>query len=466
MTATISGVRGSNPDSVTAAAGALGKSVAEVQTQIHSQQGLLSGVRQSWAGRASTAAVGRGSGLMQSQIAFRNRLDVVRRALSAGGRQLSALRAHILSLSSQASVLGGIVDDDGTVRPSGTGQMMTPTLAKAYTVVLQRLLAAFDSVDAATASAVRGAGSSATVQAVGFGVGGDAPQGPPGLGSAVGEKRQNEIDAFKEVFSREPTSETDWETAAALDPHSYDEKYQGVPPSIVVGKIEPVPGQGVVKSGLFIPRDEVFNVPRNDLGDNRGFDPNFAPEDTRVSLYVDYENGVVIARQNPSVDDAGSVEVATPRVKVQQAPDGAVRIQYDAKNAFAPPGADLSGHMVRGDVVLTPGISGQPAAVDGLIGDYPSLEVYQNMPDGTTHTIVQDAADSGNSLGPLTELPFSHEIGRGAAAFEPFESYAPQLPGGPRFPGDTVPYVPGQVDPNTPTNLGPTNDIPRVVVVR
>jgi hypothetical protein len=54
-----------------------------------------------------------------------------------------------------------------------------------------------------------------------------------------------------------------------------------------------------------------------------------------------------------------------------------------------------------------------------------------------------DAADSGNPLGPLTELPFSHEIGNGSAAFEPFESYAPQLPGGPRYPGDTVPYVPG-----------------------
>ncbi len=68
---------------------------------------------------------------------------------------------------------------------------------------------------------------------------------------------------------------------------------------MVVGRIEPVPGQGIVRMGLYIPAGEVVNFPHNDLGDDRGEDQTFDPERTRVSLYVDYENGLVIARQNP-----------------------------------------------------------------------------------------------------------------------------------------------------------------------
>ena len=144
----------------------------------------------------------------------------------------------------------------------------------------------------------------------------------------------------------------------------------------------------------------------------------------------------------------------------------AVRIQYEAANGFAPPGAELSGHVVRGDIVVTPGKGSAAASVDGLIGDYPSLEAYQNVPTGHTYTLAQDAADSGNVYGPLTELPLSHEIGRGTAAFAPFGSDAPQLPGGPRYPGDTVPYIPGRVDLNAPTDLGSVERIPDVVVVK
>ena len=338
MGATISLVQASRPDGVTAAAAAIQQAVTKVQKHIQTQQGLMRSLGQNWAGPASTVAMGRGDRIMQSQIDFRDRLEAVRRALRSGGQQLSALSAQILSLSTQASALGGIVGDDGTVRPSGSGRLMTPAVAKAYSAVLQKMLRTFDSVDAATAAAVQQGGRS---------------------GSA----------------------------------------------------------------------------------------------------------SLVIARQNPSVDVDGNVKVANPDVKVQQAPDGAVRIQYGAKNAFAPPGADLSGHVVRGDIVVTPGAGGQPASIDGVVGDYPSLEVYQEMPNGTSHTVAQDAADSGNPYGPLTELPFSHEIGSGSSAFEPLASYAPQLQGGPRYPDDTIPYVPGQIDANTPTDLGPTDKIPDVVVV-
>ncbi len=40
-------------------------------------------------------------------------------ALRSGGTNLTALRTQILSLMSQAAALGGLVSDDGTVRPMG-----------------------------------------------------------------------------------------------------------------------------------------------------------------------------------------------------------------------------------------------------------------------------------------------------------------------------------------------------------
>jgi hypothetical protein len=61
-------------------------------------------------------------------------------ALSAGGEQLSALRTQLLSAAGQATSLGGLVSDDGSVRAAGGGRFMTPALAAAYTALLKALL--------------------------------------------------------------------------------------------------------------------------------------------------------------------------------------------------------------------------------------------------------------------------------------------------------------------------------------
>lgn len=66
--------------------------------------------------------------------------------------------------------------------------------------------------------------------------------------ASMANQQQNRIDAFRQVFDRPPTSAADRETAAMLDPHSYEAKYAGVAPNIVVGHIQPVPGQGVVRA--------------------------------------------------------------------------------------------------------------------------------------------------------------------------------------------------------------------------
>jgi len=52
----------------------------------------------------------------------------------------------------------------------------------------------------------------------------------------------------------------------------------------------------------------------------------------------------------------------------------------------------------------------------------PSMEVYQAMPDKTTRTVLIDNAASGGQRGPMTNLPFHHDVGSGGKAFAPFET--------------------------------------------
>ena len=127
-------------------------------------------------------------------------------------------------------------------------------------------------------------------------------------------QKRNQIEAFRRTFGRDPVSDGDWATAAALDPHSYNPKNNGAQANIIVARIQPVPGQGVVRTNMFIPSKDVWaptvELPPfdnghalpydNNLGDNRGFDPYIGPEESRVTIYTDFENGIIVARQNPS----------------------------------------------------------------------------------------------------------------------------------------------------------------------
>lgn len=227
------------------------------------------------------------------------------------------------------------------------------------------------------------------------------------------DRHANQMAAFTAFYGRPPTSTTDWSMAAMLDPHSYQPKNAGTDAVLQVGRITPQPGKGLVRLALYIPSDEVFNVPNYDIGDNRGPNEHFDPEQARVSLYIDYETGTVVARQNPSVDTEGEVRVASPQVLVSQTTTGAVRVEYDAANPFSPPDPTGS-HTVKGDIVVTPGGDGTDWGLDGSIGDYPAFEVYHDDPaGGATTTLDQDAADNEGSLGPLLELPQHHDVGSG-----------------------------------------------------
>ncbi len=232
----------------------------------------------------------------------------------------------------------------------------------------------------------------------------DLKQGPGG----VGDRRFNEIEAFHTVFGRLPVSAADWTTAAVLDPHSYDPAAAGVAPEVVLARIDPVAGQGVVRVGQWIEQRDVISGPwRRDFGNTRGADPQFDPANTKVTAYIDYENGLVVMRQNPSVEltpdgGPGDVRVGVPEAAVQQLPDGSVRIQYDAGNPFAPdiatnPPWPLQDNpwTVNGDLVVTPTADG--VRVDGTRTDYP-------LDGGVSRPPRRDDSDGTDRSGHSREL--------------------------------------------------------------
>lgn len=221
--------------------------------------------------------------------------------------------------------------------------------------------------------------------------------------------RENQELAFRQVFDRAPTSPADWQTAAMLDTHNYDPKYKGVQSEVTAAKIDPQPGKGVVQVNAFIPGQRVWNF-GHDKGDNRGFNPNALPEQARGNLLIDYENGLVVARDNPSVSvESGNVAVHKPDVSVVQGPGGAVNIKWDMADGFVPGGADmgkLTAHSVAGEMVVKPNDNGT-YQIGGHMSDFPAYEVY-----GNGQAIYQYMPSMGhNEAGPLVQLMGDHEFG-------------------------------------------------------
>ncbi|WP_204802673.1 hypothetical protein [Mycobacterium riyadhense] len=262
--------------------------------------------------------------------------------------------------------------------------------------------------------------------------------GSPSKAEPEGNRRQNQIEAFTKVFGRQPSSAADWETAAALDPHSYDPKNGGVPANIVVGRIEPVPGQGVVRTNLFIPGRAVLDpqadIPpyHNNLGDNRGFSPTAGPEASRVSIYVDYENGIIVARQNPSIDEkTGQIRAGTPTISAVQRSNGSVMIKYSAADPFSPGGeapAKALSFDVNGTIVIEPTAAGP--RVGGTVTNFPAIEIYSDRPGASTTTLAQAWPHFvDGALGPAAGLWWHKPIGDQALELGFNDQYpAPKVP--------------------------------------
>ncbi|HEX7322014.1 MAG TPA: hypothetical protein VF299_03630 [Mycobacterium sp.] len=239
------------------------------------------------------------------------------------------------------------------------------------------------------------------------------------------ERTRNQVDAFRRVYQRDPVSDNDWRMAAGLDPHSYDPKYVGVPPEIVAGRFTPQPGKGVVRTNMFIPADKVHNAlkdgtdlsmrrfkPQN-FGDNRGPSATAAPEASRVSMFVDYDHGVIVVRQNPTsnVDGLrGGAAAAVPNVHVAQVNDGRMTIDYNAHDAYENPVGTGLGWTVNGRVTLSPQADGA-VALGGNTTIYPSMETYQYRGGFPTAEVQWTPANSGSEWGPMFGLPRHHWVG-------------------------------------------------------
>lgn len=313
------------------------------------------------------------------------------------------------------------------------------------------------------------------MQAAGYGFKQDAPK--TSNAEPEGNRHQNQIDAFRQLFGREPASRADWDTAAALDPHSYDPKNGGARPNITVGTITPRPGQGVVRTNLFIPGESVLDpqltsLPHSNLGDNRGFSPTVGPEASRVSILVDYENGIIVARQNPSVDaTTGHIQAGTPTVSAVQRSDGGILLHYNAADPFSPGGQDVAKSIpfsVNGELAITPTPNGP--VVGGNVTNYPAIEIYHDGASGPPQVLAQQwPAISDGSTGPAVGLSWHRPIGDAGLVLG-FNDLNPPLPGVP-VPGALPPHSGPTAVPAAPpliatppglSDLGPVSSPPVV----
>lgn len=250
---------------------------------------------------------------------------------------------------------------------------------------------------------------------------GTIPMSPPNdSGSNEAARRANQIAAFKQVYGREPNSENDWRMADSLDPHTYDPKYNGVESNVVVARFEPTHGAGVFRENMYIPSAEVQNMDLNPIdiadgrlaphnfGDNRGPSPTVSAEASRVSIYADMENGILVARQNPSIStDGKDAGAGIPQVSAIQQKDGSLKVYYSAADPFAP-GISQGIARVEGSTIIKPNSAGTIDA-GGMVTSYPSNEAYQYRPDGTTRQIFSMEA-TGSQYGPMVGLALKPDV--------------------------------------------------------
>lgn len=378
-----------------------------------------------WSGTAFDAAARRAGDEYDETRRLTGTLQEVVDIYSGGAGELESMLSFLRAAVTEAEELFVVGDDWVLTRIPGVDEerrARQDELADYLNERIQDAVAGIRAIDRNLAAALESLGGELSAY---------GPKGVPSelqqAGVATPGRLTAAAVAFESMFGRRPADVVDWRTAMALDTTSYLDKNRGVRAEVVVCRIDPVPGQGLVRMGLYIPTSAVVNFPHNDLGDDRGEDLAFDPERTRVSLYVDYENGVVIARQNPSVGVTGEVAVGVPEVTVQQLSDGSVRLTYDAVNALPPFGIEeipeSTGHSVNGDIILSPGAAG--IGVAARIGDYPSLEIYQDSGSGDTQQIYLDPADSGSKWGPAGNLPFDHVVGDHLDAAQRFDAVSP-----------------------------------------
>ncbi|MDO5513277.1 hypothetical protein [Corynebacterium sp.] len=367
----------------------------------------------SWAGHTADACRERVAEEAESARKFAFELEDVADTLRTVGRRLefAKVAAENAAVDIENDPHGLVVHDDWAVNISPMA--LIPTSETNSEKVRQAMIERQEQMDAAVRFLVDEDAACAQLVTEAM------------TRAANAGRRLDQAAAFERATGRSPETPADWLTASMLDPTSEAEKNQGVEATVVMGRIRPVPGQGVVTMDLYIPAYSVFNSPTDyDLGDSRGPTSDAEVGNARVELIVDYESGVVVARQNPSISENGKVEVGTPDIRVQQLTNGDVSIAYDAGNPLAL-NEGRPTHRVRGDIAISTE-DGQ-LVIGGSRSNYPAFEAYHHANDGAVTTLVTDQAADPLGLaqfGPLVGLPFSHTLGD-PSLLRPFEDVAP-----------------------------------------
>lgn len=395
--------------------------VREVSTALDATSTSMDGVRDglrnlpilgTWSGQAADAATGSLDELgtyLSSHIAARQEASKV---ISRAADEIDGLKSFLQNVQEMARGKFEINLETGAVTAL-TDDASQDDLDYISTT-LKQLLASAEMIDRELAHGLN------------LLDGTDEPGNPPTIPINQNDQRsRNQIEAFKRVYEREPVTANDWRMAAGLDPHSYNPKNHGKPAKIVAGRFTPQPGKGVVRTNWFIPSAEVQNLPKDvqdlidlrllpkNFGDNRGPSATIDPEHSRVSLFVDYENGVVAIRQNPTttVDGArGGADTAPPQIHVVEAPDGRMTIDYNAWDAYEFSGAVALDMTVHGRITLDP-LDNGTVNLGGNTTIYPSMETYQYREGIPPEVLQWTPANSGSDLGPATSLIREHWIG-------------------------------------------------------
>jgi hypothetical protein len=204
----------------------------EAFTRIHHQVPNPGGVP--WRGRTAEAALLRTA---QDRYSAIEAADGVRDAANAarlGAGQIQGARQVALDAIADAEAAGFTVGEDLSVTSRTAGdpppvQAARQAQAEEHAATIRLRAADLLATDRDVSSRITTAigGVKPAIQGVDNHTIKDSP-----AHNGDDQRRRNEIEAFKQVFGREPTSAADWETAAALDPHSYDPKFQGVGPQI------------------------------------------------------------------------------------------------------------------------------------------------------------------------------------------------------------------------------------------
>jgi WXG100 family type VII secretion target len=218
VSVTIPQVEASRPEGLTQSATELGQKASGLTSEIDTQRATLDGLRNTWRGTASDAAIAKAQTTLQRMQQMHDAMTQAQTVLQQGGATLTQTRATVLQTVSTLRGQGWQVAPDGTVsvqpgspldqyaKISPVNAMKVQQLAATNSVIVTAQLAAFDTTDRALSQNLRTAVAGLDGAPLNVGPGGiPAPEAPPydtGAEIPVG-KSPEEVKKWWDTLSRE-----------------------------------------------------------------------------------------------------------------------------------------------------------------------------------------------------------------------------------------------------------------------